>query len=99
MQFYGTIVFAGDDQRTLKCMTRTEYCEAAWQKFADLLGYHIGEGHHIHGPGNPDKNKLADFIDATGVVGFAKDLLPLYAKLLHVMRDNIAPSGGNNDVI
>ena len=77
----------------------TEYCESSWAQFADLLGYNIGEGHRIHGAGDHDKNKLADLYDANGVIGYIKGLLPLYGQLVHLMRDNIAPSGGNNDAI
>ena len=64
-----------------------------------MLGYTIGEGHRIHGAGDHDKNKLADLYDANGVIGYIQGLLPPYAQLVRLMRDNIAPSGGNNDAI
>jgi hypothetical protein len=47
----------------------------------------------------PDKDKLYDLYDSTGVVGFINILLPLYDQLVCIFRENIAPSGGNNDAI
>jgi hypothetical protein len=57
-------------------------------------------GHRVHSPGTkPDKDKLYDLYDSTGVVGFINGLLPLYDQLVRIFRENIAPSGGNNDAI
>jgi hypothetical protein len=72
--------------------------------FASLLGYASdGEnpmGRRVHSLGTkPDKDKLYDLYDSTGVVGFINGLLPLYDQLVHIFRENIAPSGGNNDAI
>ena len=56
-------------------------------------------GYRIHQGANHDKNLLVDLYDAKGVVGNIQGLLTLYAQLVRFMRDNIAPSGGNNDAI
>jgi hypothetical protein len=57
-------------------------------------------GRHVHSPGSkPDKDKLYDLYDSTGVVGFINGLHPLYDHLVCIFRENIAPSGGNNDAI
>jgi hypothetical protein len=68
------------------------------------LGYvYNGEtpvGRRVHNPGTkPDKDKLYDLYDSTGVVGFINGMHPLYDQLVRIFRENIAPSGGNNDAI
>jgi hypothetical protein len=88
----------------MKWMSGENYCEVDFSVFASLLGYAFdGEnpvGHRVYSPGmKPDKDKLVDFYDSTGVVGFIDGLLSLYDQLVHIFRENIAPSGGNNDVI
>jgi hypothetical protein len=47
----------------------------------------------------PNKDKLVDLYDSTGTVGFINWPLPLYDQLVRIFRENIAPSGGNNDAI
>jgi hypothetical protein len=88
----------------MKWMSGENYCEADFSVFASLLGYAFdGENpvdRHVHSPGTkPDKDKLVDLYDSIGVVGFIEGLLPLYDQVIHIFRENIAPSGGNNDVI
>jgi len=56
-------------------------------------------GHHIPRAASHDKNQLADLYDANGVIGTTQGLLPKYSHLVRIMRDNIVPSGGNNDAI
>lgn len=102
-QFFATLVLKGDDAKTMKWMTGSTYCESNFYKFADVLGYSFDGpraiGHRIHTPGRADKNKLIDLYDSDGVVGGTAGLLPLYAQLVRLFRENIAPSGGNNDAI
>jgi hypothetical protein len=104
MQFYATLVIMPNAQKTMKWMSGQNYCEADFSVFAYLLGYAFdGEnpvGRRVHSPGTkPDKDNLYDLYDSTGVVGFINGLLPLYDQLVRIFRDNIAPSGGNNDAI
>jgi hypothetical protein len=88
----------------MKWMSGQNYCEADFSVFASLLGYAFDwenpVGHHVHSLGmKPDKDKLYDLYDSTSVVGFINGLLPLYDQLVRIFRENIAPSGGNNDAI
>ena len=80
-------------------MLGTEYCESTWVRFSEILDYDIGKGVSTHNGADQDKNKIADLYGANGVPGTTTGLLPLYAKLLCLLRDNLVPSGGNNDAI
>jgi hypothetical protein len=68
-----------------------------------LLGYPYGGptpvGHRIHSSVPTDKELLSDLYGPKGVVGEIYGLHPLYDLLVHIFWENIAPSGGNNDVI
>jgi hypothetical protein len=80
------------------------YYELDFYQFATLLGYSYDGnnpvGRRVHSSGTkPNKDKLVDIYDSTGVVGFINGLLPLYDQLVRIFRENIAPSGGNNDAI
>jgi hypothetical protein len=91
-------------QKTMKWMSGEHYCQADFFVFASLLGYaYDGEnpvGCRVHSSGTkPDKDKLYDLYDSIGGVGFINGLLPLYDQLVCIFRENIAPSGGNNDAI
>jgi hypothetical protein len=104
VQFYATLSFTADDDRTFKWMTRTRYCESSFTQFASLLGYPFNGptnpvGHHIHTPLPVNKNLLCDLYGPNGVPGQVAGLLPLYDLLVRIFRENIAPSGGNNDAI
>jgi hypothetical protein len=64
LQFYATLSFTGDDERTFKWMTGTRYCESTFTRFATVLGYpfdgptnHVG--HRIHSPIPADKEQLS----------------------------------------
>jgi hypothetical protein len=88
----------------MKWMSGEHVCEADFSVFASLLGYaYDGEnlvGRCCHSPGTkPDKDKLYDLYDSTSVVGFINGLHPLYDQVVRIFRENIAPSGGNNDAI
>jgi hypothetical protein len=88
----------------MKWMTGEHECTSDFSTFASLLGFaYNGDtpvGRRIHNPGTkPDKDKLYDLYDSTGVVGFINGLHPLYDQLVRIFRENIAPSGGNNDAI
>jgi hypothetical protein len=103
-QFYATLVILPNAQKSMKWMTGEHECTSNFTTFASLLGYaYDGDtpvGRRIHNPGNkPDKDKLYDLYDSTGVVGFINGLHPLYDQLVRIFRENIAPSGGNNDAI
>jgi hypothetical protein len=85
-------------------MSGENFCQADFSVFASLLGYaYDGENpvvRRVHSSGTkPDKDNLYDLYDSTGVVGFINGLLPLYDQLVRIFRENIAPSGGNNDAI
>ena len=56
-------------------------------------------GHRIHSPGRPNKDKLAALYGVDGIVGTISGLLPLYDHLVCIFRENISPSGGNNEAI
>jgi hypothetical protein len=56
-------------------------------------------GHCIHTPLPFNKNLLCDLYGPNGVPGQVAGLLPLYDLLVRIFRENIAPSGGNNDAI
>jgi hypothetical protein len=104
LQFYATLAFTGDDDRTFKWMTGTRYCESSFTRFAALLGYPFDGptnpvGHRIHTPLLVNKNPLYDLYGPKGIPGQVAGLLPLYDILVRIFRENIAPSGGNNDAI
>jgi hypothetical protein len=56
-------------------------------------------GHRIHSPLPVDKEQLSALYGPKGTVGEVAGLLPLYDLLVRIFRENIAPSGGNNDAI
>jgi hypothetical protein len=104
LQFYATLAFTGDDDRMFKWMTGTRYCESSFTRFAALLGYPFDGptnpvGHRIHTPLPVNKNQLSGLYGPKGIIGEVAGLLPLYDLLVHIFRENIAPSGGNNDAI
>jgi hypothetical protein len=104
LQFYATLAFTGDDDKTFKWMTGTHYCESSFTWFASLLGYPFDGptnpiGHRIHTPLPVNKNLLCDLYRPKGIPGQVAGLLPLYDLLVRIFRENISPSGGNNDAI
>jgi hypothetical protein len=104
LQFYATVAFTGDDDRTFKWMTGTRYYESSFTRFASLLGYPFDGptnpvGHRIHTPLPVNHNLLCDLYGPKGNPGHVAGLLPLYDLLVRIFRENIAPSGGNNDAI
>jgi hypothetical protein len=56
-------------------------------------------GHRIHSPLSALKDDLSDLYGPKGIVGEVAGLLPLYDLLVRIFRENIAPSGGNNDAV
>jgi hypothetical protein len=103
LQFYATLSFTGDDEGTFKWMTGTRYYESTFTRFAALLGYPYDGpnpvGHRIHSPIPAVKELLSDLYGPKGIVGEIAGLLPLYDLLVSIFRENIAPSGVNNDAI
>jgi hypothetical protein len=91
MQFYATLVIMPNAQKTMKWMSGEHYCQADFSVFASLLGYAFdGEnpvGRRVHSLGTkPDKDKLYDLYDSTGVIGFINGLLSLYDQLVRIFR-------------
>jgi hypothetical protein len=104
VQFYATLDFEADDDRTFKWMTGTYFCESVFTRFASLLGYPFNGpmnpvGHRLHTPLPVDKNLFCDLYGPNVVPGQVAGLLPLYDLLVRIFRENIALSGGNNDAI
>jgi hypothetical protein len=69
-----------------------------------MLGYPFAGpknpvGHRIHTLLSVNKNLLCDLYGPNGVPGQVAGLLPLYDLLVRIFRENIAPSGDNNDAI
>ena len=100
LQFYSTVTFCKDVNKTLKWMTGHNYCEAPWSRFGEILGYRLGEGHHIKtATDDYDPDEVATLYGPRMTAGTTTGLLPLYAKLARLLRDNLAPRGGNIDAI
>jgi hypothetical protein len=104
MQFYAILVIMPNAQKRMKWMSGEHYCQSDFSAFATLLGYaYDGDnpmGRRVHSPGTkPNKDKMYDLYDSTGVVGFINGLHPLYDQLVHIFRENITRSGGSNDAI
>ncbi|KAK1607573.1 hypothetical protein QYE76_031246 [Lolium multiflorum] len=97
-QFFATLAFKKDEERTMQWMTGSTQCEATLCRFASILGLPEEGGHRLHGPQKTDK-MLFDLYDKSGAVGSTKGLLPIDGQLLRFFRATIAPSGGNNDAI
>ena len=85
-------------------MSGNVYCEATFFEFAKVLGYDfkvisIPSGIRLHGPERTRKNRLAELYGPGGVLGYNVGLLPLYDLLVRIFRENIDPSGGNNNAL
>ena len=103
-QFFSTLVIKGDVSLSMKWMTGDTYRESDFITFGEVLGYdflghNIPVGHRVHGNTRPSKDILEDLYLPGHPVGKVADLKPLYAQLVLLFRDNINPSGGNNDAI
>ncbi|KAK1684692.1 hypothetical protein QYE76_045540 [Lolium multiflorum] len=98
-QFFATLAFKKDAERTMEWMTGSTHCRATLRRFASILGVSMGGSHRLHGPQKTGKMVLFDLYDSNGTVGSTKGLLPIYSQLLRFFRATIAPSGGNNDAI
>ena len=88
----------------MKWMTGDTFCESDFFTFGEVLGYdfrghHTVLGHRVHGNIRPSKDLLEDLYLPGHPVGKVAGLRPLYAQLVLLFRDNINPSGGNNDAI
>ncbi|KAK1649922.1 hypothetical protein QYE76_067727 [Lolium multiflorum] len=98
-QFYATLAFRKDDERTMEWMSGSTHCVANLRRFASILGLPEEGGRRLHGPQKTDKNVLYNLYDSSGAVGSTKGLLPIYSQVLRFLRATIAPSGGNNDAL
>jgi hypothetical protein len=98
-QFYATLAFKKDEERTMQWMSGSSPCEAFFHMFAEILGYQFEGGQRLHGPQLTDKYVLYDLYDENGAIGTIIVLLPIYGQMLRFFRATIAPSGGNNDAL
>ncbi|KAK1646708.1 hypothetical protein QYE76_064513 [Lolium multiflorum] len=98
-QFYATLAFKKDEDRTMEWMSGSTHYVATLRRFAAILGLPEEAGIRLHGPQKTDKNVLYNLYNSSGAVGSAKGLLPIYAQVLRFLRATIAPSGGNNDAL
>ncbi|KAK1605328.1 hypothetical protein QYE76_029001 [Lolium multiflorum] len=98
-QFYATLAFKKDEDRTMEWMSGSTHCVATLRRFAAILGLPEEGGIRLHGPQKTDKNVLYHLYDSSGVIGSTKGLLPIYGQVLRFLRATIAPSGGNNDAL
>ncbi|KAK1618092.1 hypothetical protein QYE76_023609 [Lolium multiflorum] len=98
-QFYATLAFRKDDERTMEWISGSTHCVANLRRFASILGIPEEGGLRLHGPQKIDKNVLYNLYDSSGAVGSTKELLPIYGQVLRFLRATIAPSGENNDAL
>jgi hypothetical protein len=97
------MTLGADDAKTIKWMTGSTPCQSNFHNWATLLGYpfdgHRPCGARFQAPVSSDKTKLEGLYGEDGIVGTITGLLPVYDQLVTLLRDFIAPSGGNNDAI
>ena len=104
-QFYSTVVFDENEDISFTWMTGSQRMDSSFHEFADILGYpfaaaSVPSGIRVHLRGEkPDRNKLEPLYDDVSKVGQVAGLSPLYNILLRMFRENISPSGGNNDAL
>ncbi|KAK1681913.1 hypothetical protein QYE76_042761 [Lolium multiflorum] len=98
-QFFATLAFKTDEDRTMEWMTGSTHCSASLRRFAGILGVPAEGGRRLHEPQKPDKDVLFDLYTSAGKIGSTKGLLPIYSQLLRFFRATISPSGGNNDAL
>ncbi|KAK1692254.1 hypothetical protein QYE76_008951 [Lolium multiflorum] len=91
-QFFATLAFKKDEERTIKWMSGSTPCTASFCWFAAVLGLPFEGGHRLHGPQKTDKNVLFNLYDESGAVGTTRGLLSIYGQLLRFFRATIAPS-------
>lgn len=101
MQLFATLVIKGDSKKTIKWMTCESFCESNFEEFAKVLGYKFDgdnpQGYRMHHPYKLNKKQTVHLYGEGATPGNSRDLLPLYDVLVRILRENIAPSGGNND--
>src|SRR3954463_8017519 len=103
-QFYATVVFGSNQERTMVWMSGTTRCTATFHDFSNVIfenfhGVSTPLGLHMHSAAlGENKLKLAPLYDE-GVVGGSKGLKTLYNLMLRIFRHTIAPSAGNDDAI
>ena len=83
-------------------MSGNVFCTATFREFGALLGYGFKGIRtpcviRLHGPERTNKDRLASLYEPKGVTRENQGLLPLYDLLVRIFRQNIDPSGGNND--
>ncbi|MEO7173450.1 hypothetical protein, partial [Flavobacterium sp.] len=84
-------------------MSGSTPCQATFHDFASVLGYRFRGttpcGIRIHSSEAINKNRMRDLYGSGGMIGSMPGLLPPYDSLARIFRENICPSGGNNDNI
>ncbi|KAK1687091.1 hypothetical protein QYE76_047939 [Lolium multiflorum] len=68
-QFYATLAFKKDEDRTMEWMSGSTHCEATLRRFAAILGLPEEGGIRLHGPQKTNKNVLYNLYDSSGAVG------------------------------
>jgi hypothetical protein len=114
-QFYATVHFGGDDEKTMKWMTNGRFLTSTWDRFSELLGYPLEEtefspstafdkevnGWRIHGGEKPSPQEVLAplYIRGRGKPNKIKGLLPTYDIMNRVYLETLFVKGGNFDMI
>ena len=101
-QFFATVWFGTEDNRTMIWMTHGRQLRATWGEFMDLLGY-PDEGlekplglrpHHEGGPANKD-----NLLPHMTIRGSKKELKPFFDIMHRIFRHTLFPRVGNLDMV
>ena len=103
-QFYVTVHFGTDIQRTLTWMSGDEKFSAPFSVLARLLGYAytdttVDRGYKIHDKGIFQVHHLADLYSAGGQVGSVGDLLPFYDIMHGIFHEVLTVKVGDKNKI
>jgi hypothetical protein len=109
VQFYSTVYFTEDEEKTIKWLTNGQLLEATWADFGVSLGYPIldtyvdedANGWRCHDLDFADhKDNMAPlYIRGHGVPGKTSHLTLVYHILLCIYWENIAAKVGNFDEV
>jgi hypothetical protein len=109
VQFYSTVYFTEDDDRTIKWLTNGRLLEATWEEFGDSLGYPILDTSKDE-DANGWRCHYSDYVDHKDTMAplyiwghenpdKTSTLAPEYHILLRIYRENIAAKVGNFDEV
>lgn len=102
MQFYATVFFERDDERSLTWMSGTRMFSAPFRKFSEIIPYQFYSLEH------PDFARISELThskdeiafaykpDETSMPGSAHHLLPLYDTIRHILTYTITPKAGDS---